>query len=105
MNTEVTTPESHDHNDHELSYKFLTSILAVLLALTALTVYSAQFHFGNWNTFVSLAIASTKGTVVALFFMHLKYENRVIVWSFIVTLIMLAIFIGFMLVDINVRYH
>lgn len=92
-------------HDHVMSYKFLSGILLALLCLTALTVYAAQFHFGAWNTAIALAIASSKGSLVAAFFMHLKYENRAVLWTFLVTLLMLAIFIGMTFADISVRYH
>lgn len=95
----------HEDHDHVMSYKFLTGVLLVLLSLTALTVYSAQFHFGNWNTVVALGIASTKGFFVVAYFMHLKFESRAILWTFLVTIFMLAIFIGMTFADISVRYQ
>jgi cytochrome c oxidase subunit 4 len=36
---------------------------------------------GLWNTVVALLIASVKASLVALFFMHLKGESR-LVWGF-----------------------
>ena len=47
-----------------------------LLAFTGLTVYAASIPMGPYNTLVALLIATAKASLVALFFMHLKYDDR-----------------------------
>ncbi len=47
-------------------------VFLTLMVLTLLTVWAAYQHLGIWNTPVALAIATTKATLVALIFMHLK---------------------------------
>ena len=61
---------------HVMSPRALLRTFGALLALTALTVTSSRVDLGEWNVVLALAIACTKAALVALFFMHLRYENR-----------------------------
>jgi cytochrome c oxidase subunit 4 len=63
---------------HLMSYKTLGLILAALLLLTGVTVGISYFDMGIFNVVLALGIASTKVSLVLLFFMHLKYEGRAI---------------------------
>ncbi len=88
---------------HILSYAQLGTVLLVLLALTGVTVGVSYVHLGFFNVPVALAIACLKVTFVLLFFMHLKYENRIIILSFIGTVAFLIIMIGFTFWDVAFR--
>ncbi|MCY4512424.1 MAG: cytochrome C oxidase subunit IV family protein [Bdellovibrionales bacterium] len=61
---------------HTVPFKTYLSVLIILLFLTVITVAVAQIDFGAWNTFIAMFIASVKGALVLLYFMHLKYEDR-----------------------------
>jgi cytochrome c oxidase subunit 4 len=63
--------------------KTLVVIWAVLICLTVLTALVSQIELGPWNAPAAMAIASAKALLVALFFMHLRYERSkiVIVWA------------------------
>ncbi len=52
------------------------TIFAALIVLTGLTVWASFQHLGIWNTPVALGIAVAKATLVALFFMHLRYSPK-----------------------------
>jgi len=58
-------------------------IWAALLVLTALTATVSEIELGGFNAPVAMAIACTKALLVALVFMHLRYERSkiVIVWA------------------------
>lgn len=88
---------------HVLSYRQLAVVLTILLALTGLTVGVSYIHMGFFNVPVALAIACLKVTFVLLFFMHLKYEGRIIIFSFIGTVTFLVIMIGFTFWDVAYR--
>lgn len=62
--------------NHTISFKTYLNILIVLLVLTVVTVGVAQLDFGAWNTFIAMFIASVKGALVLLYFMHLKYDDK-----------------------------
>ena len=51
-------------------------ICAILLALTFLTWRVALVDLGPWNLVLALTIAFSKATLVALFFMHVRYGPR-----------------------------
>jgi len=94
----------HEHeNEHILSYKTLGLVLASLMVLTGITVGVSYVHMGFFNVPIALMIASTKATVVLLFFMHLKYEGKLIAVSFTSTVIVLCIMIGFTFWDVAFR--
>ena len=79
------------------------TVYVALLLLTALTVLVSYVDLGIWNAVVALLIASLKASLVALFFMHLKSENR-LVWGFaLVPIVFLALIIFGTLVDTMLR--
>lgn len=93
--------EDHDtHLGHILPLAVYRNTLACLLALTFLTVAVSRFNFGSWNIVVALLVASIKAVLVALFFMHLRYEKKLIVFFAIYPLILLALLIGGTLKDV-----
>ncbi|SRR5258706_1899939 len=60
--------------DHSKTY---VNILAALAVGTAITVAVSHVHLGRaGNIAVGLLIATIKASLVVLFFMHLKYEQR-----------------------------
>ena len=89
---------------HVLSYSQLAGVLAILLALTGVTVGVSYVHMGFLNVPIALAIACFKVSFVLLFFMHLKYEGPLIVLSLIGTVTFLMIMIGFTFWDVAYRY-
>jgi cytochrome c oxidase subunit 4 len=78
-------------SEHIATKKSYVTIFGILMALTALTVLVAFVDLGPLNTFMALGIAITKATLVILFFMRVKYSNRLtwmvvasgFVWLFI----------------------
>lgn len=61
---------------HVLPLKTYLTVFVALLFLTALTVWVAQIDFGSLNAFIAMAVASVKACLVALYFMHLKYDEK-----------------------------
>jgi cytochrome c oxidase subunit IV len=75
------------------------AIWGALILFTGLTVLVSYVHLGMMNVVVALLIASVKASLVALYFMHLKYENR-LVWGFALTpIFFLLLIIGGTLTD------
>jgi cytochrome c oxidase subunit 4 len=72
---------------------------AALLILTAITVIVAQVPLGGWNLVVALTIATLKAMLVAMFFMHLLYDNRLYLLIVSTALATLLIFIVLTLFD------
>jgi cytochrome c oxidase subunit 4 len=57
------------------------AVYGALLSLTVVTVLVSYAELGIMNVVVALLIASLKAALVALFFMHLRGESR-LVWGF-----------------------
>lgn len=89
--------------EHQLSYRFLGAVLGGLVALTAVTVGVSYIDWGFLNVPISLFVATSKATLVLLFFMHIKYEGLAIKVSFISTVLFLAIMISFTFWDVAFR--
>ncbi len=70
------------------------------MALTALTVWSAQKNLGGYlNITVAMLIASVKAGIVALYFMHLKFEDK-LTWIYaIYPVFLLLLLIGATLME------
>ena len=64
-----------------------------MIVLTALTVAISFVHFGPFNLVIAMLIAAGKATLVALFFMHLKYDNKLYMTIFVASVVFLAVFI------------
>jgi cytochrome c oxidase subunit 4 len=90
---------THQHSHHIVPLKVYLGIGTALLILTAVTVWVSTIDLGGWNVVVAIAIAAFKATLVALFFMHLKYDNKLFLYIFLIAIIFLAIFIGFTMFD------
>jgi cytochrome c oxidase subunit IV len=72
----ITNPE---HSDHHIVTPFVYSLVFVTLLIgTAITVAAAYVDLGVFNPVVALAIACTKAVIVILFFMHVKYQSKLI---------------------------
>jgi cytochrome c oxidase subunit IV len=72
----VVNPE---HADHHIVTPITYSIVFVtLLVGTAITVGAAYVDLKILNPVVALAIACTKAVIVILFFMHVKYQSKLV---------------------------
>ncbi|MFQ5650597.1 MAG: cytochrome C oxidase subunit IV family protein [bacterium] len=69
---------------HTIPPRVYYSIFLALMVLTVTTVWVAFLDLGVFNNVVALGIASTKATLVLLFFMHLKYSSK-LTWVFVLS--------------------
>jgi len=84
---------------HIASTRSYYAIFATLLVLTALTVTVATFDLGRFNAVIALSIAMCKATLVALFFMHLRYSVRLTWLVVVAALLWLFLLIGLTMSD------
>lgn len=106
---------SHHHHGHVVvPQRLLLGVLAILLFFTLLTVAAAQAEHWFSHTFdvvipqwvnvaVALSIAAVKTTIVALYFMQLRYDNPMNAMVVVFTLFVLAFFLGFTAIDLTSR--
>jgi len=94
----------HGHGDHHgfshpMPIWMLLSVFFALLVLTGLTVYQSTFDLGNAEIWMSLTIATVKAALVILFFMHLLWDKPLNAIVILGSLIFVALFLGFTLMD------
>jgi cytochrome c oxidase subunit IV len=76
-----------------------------LLVLTVLTYVLARIHLpGAWAVTVALVIAMCKGTLVALFFMHLWEQTGAQRLVFVTSLVFVALLVGLVIADSATRF-
>jgi cytochrome c oxidase subunit 4 len=85
-------------SEHVLPRRVYYAVFAALVVLTAVTVYVARLDLGPMNSVVALSVAVLKASLVVLYFMHVKYGNRLVwvlvgasvLWLFLMISITLA---------------
>lgn len=89
---------------HIVPFKTNLKTFIALVFLTVITALTAHYvDLGWFNLPLAMIIASAKAIVVALWFMHLKYDtvvNRSIILS---TLAFLGLLVAFSAIDIFTR--
>lgn len=92
--TDAHAPHSH--------MKELTLTFLALVVLTIVTVKIAKVDFGSVAINISIAmfIASIKGLLVALYFMHLKWEEKLIVFFAALSIPFLVLMVSTMVWDV-----
>ena len=77
----------------------LLSVFFALLVLTGVTVYQSTFDLGNMEIWLSLSIATIKAGLVIAFFMHLVWDKPLNAIIILGSLIFVALFLGFTMMD------
>jgi len=95
--------DSHDSHGHVTALSVYHGIFAALLVLTFITVAISRVDFGAANTLIAMFVATINASLVALFFMHLLHDEKLNVITFTFSLLFVALFFLFPLVDITSR--
>lgn len=85
------------------AYKSYVVVWAILVAFTAVTVSISFINLGVWNATAALCIASIKAALVALYFMHLRHEIKLVLGFALFPLVILALIIMGTLTDVIFR--
>ena len=100
----MSTSHTSSHAHHHITpLKVYLGIGATLLVMTAVTVAVAAIDFGPANILIAMLIAGFKASLVAFFFMHLWYDNKLYFLIFFSSLAFLAVFIGLTMFDTERR--
>ncbi len=86
-----------EHKNHISSYKSQIIVLLTLIVLTILTVAITSIHLGPFNTTAAMLIASVKAAIVLLYFMHLKFDEKIYILmvALVLTIYIVVIVITF----------
>src|SRR5690242_2123157 len=86
-------------SSHIISTKIYISIFLALMVLTAATVAVAFVNLGALNNVVALGIACTKAALVILYFMHVRYSERVVQLSLVISIFFVLVLLAFTIAD------
>lgn len=85
---------------HIVPMKLLIGIFALLLVLTWATVAATSIDLGpGGNVFLAMAIAVVKGTLVCLYFMHLRWDNPFNAICLVASMLFVGLFLGIAILD------
>jgi cytochrome c oxidase subunit 4 len=91
-----------EHNElahHIVGPSVYVVILFALLVGTGLTVWASFVDLGFWNPIIALAIATTKATLVVLYFMHVRYSSKLTMLTIGAGIFMFLVLISLTLAD------
>ena len=91
------------HGHHITPMRTLIGVFAGLIVLTILTVITSRIDLGILNVPLALTIAIGKASLVVLFFMALKWDNRVNGIVLLLGVLFVSIFLIFTLFDTAFR--
>ncbi|HEX8520759.1 MAG TPA: cytochrome C oxidase subunit IV family protein [Tepidisphaeraceae bacterium] len=102
---QLHAPGAHAHGEGEVHVHLvppwlLLGVFAALLFFTFVTVAVTYVDFGRTiNVWIALGVAVAKAALVALFFMHLRWDSPFNGLVFIASLFFVALFIGIAVLD------
>ena len=95
-----------EHLAHPISVRFMVGILMALLFLTVVTVGVSYIEMGRTMALlVALLVAVVKASLVALFFMHLRWDKPFNSVILVASLAFLILFIALALLDTGEYQH
>ena len=103
-------PREGEAHVHIVSPGLLLAVFGGLMLLTILTVTvsyaesSTLIHLGWASIWVALAIAVVKAALVAMYFMHLRWDSPFNGAILIIALVFVGVFIGLTVLDTR-EYH
>jgi cytochrome c oxidase subunit 4 len=109
MASEMNAGTEHIEDDHQqighvVPLKILFGVFVALLVLTYITVAATLFDLGSLNIWIALGIASIKGAMVVLYFMHLRYDSPFNSIVFLTAVAFLFLFLGITILD-TIQYQ
>jgi cytochrome c oxidase subunit 4 len=105
VTNESRLEERHMQEEHHSGVMRYIIVFVALCLFTLLTVWTGRMDLGSWSLPLALLIATTKGALVALFFMHLvdhKGANRLV---FAVALLFVLLLLFFVMADLGTRFR
>jgi caa(3)-type oxidase subunit IV len=94
------TKKSHHHI---LPVRTYMLVGGALLLATVLTVFQAQLHLGATSLVIAMIVAAAKGSLVALVFMHLKWDSKLYAVVFVGAIAFFALFVSLTMFDTQRR--
>jgi cytochrome c oxidase subunit 4 len=91
--------EPHPLVGHLVPMWILFAVGGALLVLTAITVAVRYIDVGEFNMVIALGVAVIKATLVALFFMHLRWDRPFNLLTFVGSMVFVILMMVFCMMD------
>jgi cytochrome c oxidase subunit IV len=99
----ITTHDSAEKASHPGAGRYVLGFAALVL-LTGLTFALSTVELGAWSLVVALGIAITKGSIIALYFMHLRDHAGASRLVLAIAVIFVAVLSLLVVADVLTRY-
>lgn len=95
LDTHAAHTQAHSEEHVHGGPKVYLMVFGALVFLTVVTVGASYIHFGSGmaNVVIAMLIASMKASLVALFFMHLRWDRPISAIIFCTSLFFLGLFL------------
>lgn len=101
----MSSHQDEVHAKHELiPWSLFIIVWLCLLVFTGLTVAVAGLNLQALSVPVALAIAATKALLVLMFFMHIKYEDRVFLMFLGIAFVTISVILLLTFADVIFRF-
>ncbi len=109
MQLAETTADQHADGGHEdvghvIPLQILVGIFIALVVLTVVTVAVTYVDLGSLNLWIALGVATIKGALVILYFMHLRYDSPFNSLIFVTAIVFLFLFLSITIMD-TIQYQ
>ncbi|MCC6160540.1 MAG: cytochrome C oxidase subunit IV family protein [Deltaproteobacteria bacterium] len=93
-----------EHGEHHvLPLWIYLAVYGALLALTFVTVGVSYLDLGTTAIVAALTVAIVKASLVAGYFMHLRYDDRFNSLIFVASILFMVLFFSFVFIDLTSR--
>jgi cytochrome c oxidase subunit 4 len=90
-------------HSHVLPLRTYYIVFVALMVLLVATVVGAYMPLGNFHLATAMTIAIAKAVLIVLYFMHLRYSNKLTAICAVASFVWLTILIAFVMNDYLTR--
>ena len=94
---------------HVASIQTNLLIFGLLMLLLLATIGAAYVPLGNLHFAVAMGISIAKAILIAVYFMHLKYDRPILLWSFVLAIVFVLLMMNQIWPDAyrmaSIRHH
>ena len=95
--------KAHVEEHHAIPVRVYVFVWLILLVLTAITVAVSLVDMKHVTVLTAMLIASVKGLLVLLYFMHIRFEKPLYMFMILAVFVTYAVFIGLTFADYSFR--
>lgn len=92
-----------EHKPHIVEYLTNIYVWIALAVLTVITIWVSEFDLKLLTVAVALSVASIKATLVLMYFMHLRFDSKILTFMVLITMIVFMSIIVFTFFDYSYR--